>query len=199
LMTTKDSRSQSNNPPVWTPTPDPTLLTTQALQREVTALRELYDSKFVSYDKAINLLQEISDKAPSINVVDERLKAMDAVLEVRFKSIDLQFAERDTRTNQLSSAQQTAINAAFSAAASANEKQNANTSKQIDLMVATLTETTKGIVSGIDDLKARVGAIESRGAGSHATWGSIGMVVASVAAGLVIFQIMLAFLMKGHG
>jgi hypothetical protein len=202
----------------WKPVPDPTVLTTQQLQREVASLRELYDAKFGSYDKAINLLQANADKAPSINVVEERVISLLKVTDERFRSISIQFAERDTRTEQTSRDSKVAVDAALQAAKEAVEKQNTSsalaiaksetaTAKQIDQLAVTFGEMTKAIDGKIDDIKDRLAAMDrasiginaqtsGQTVGSHATWSSIAGVIASVAAGLVVLQIIMTFVLR---
>src|SRR5665213_1907732 len=70
------------------PVPDPTVLTTQQLHRELAALRELIETRLNGYDKAITLLQTTMDKSPSIG-------EMYAKHEEMFKSIATEFLERD--------------------------------------------------------------------------------------------------------
>jgi hypothetical protein len=214
----ESDRQLDASPRVTTPNPDPTQRTKEDLQREIAALKEyfraeheslkaLIDARFLSYDKAITLLQSNSDKLQSISVIEERVRSQNFVYEEKFKSIATQFAERDTRTEQTSRDSKVAIDAALKSQQEAFAEQNKSsalaiaksetaTAKQIDQLGVTFGETTRGITDKIDDLKDRLVNIEGRGVGSHATWGSIGGVIAAVAAGLVIVQIFLAFMMK---
>jgi hypothetical protein len=178
------------------PVPDPTLLTTQALQREVASLKEFYDAKFLAYDKAITLIQTNADKSPSINVVDERVKSLQSLHDEKFKSIGVQFTERDVAVGAALQAAKEAVEKQNTSSATAIAKSEAATAEQVKQITVTFRETTKAISDKIDDLKERVGAMENRGVGSHATWGSIGAVIASVAAGLVIVQIFITFLLR---
>jgi hypothetical protein len=200
------------------PNPDPTERTREDLRREISGLKEFYDAKFASYDKAIALIQANADKSPTISVVEEHVISLAKVTDERFRSISVQFAERDTRTEQTSRDSKVAVDAALQAAKEAVEKQNTSsalaiaksetaTAKQIDQLAVTFGEMTKAIDGKIDDIKDRLSAMDrstigtnsvasGQTAGSHATWGAIGAVIASVAAGLVIVQIFLAFIMK---
>ena len=103
---------------------------------------------------------------------------LDVHLE-KFHSIEKQFSERDTRTEQISSQSQLAINAALQAAKEMGEKQNqafaaatlkseAATIKQIDQINVLIQSSTKNLETQIDDLKARTGLIEGRGYGKQA-------------------------------
>src|SRR6185503_9141316 len=89
------------------PRPDPSVLTTQQLLREISAVRELFEieltgqsetsnarfegitARFQENDKAIRLLQDISDKFPAR--IDEKITALKEVHEERFASIQKQF------------------------------------------------------------------------------------------------------------
>lgn len=186
------------------PVPDPTVLTTQQLQREVLALRELFDSRFGGYDKAIALLQANADRAPTISVVEERVRSLKDLHDEKFKSIAVQFAERDTRTEQTSRDSKVAVDAALQAAKEAVGEQNkssalaiakseASTTKQIDQLGVAFSATTTGINDKIDDIKDRITTIEGRGTGRHDAWGYLVGGV-GLAIGVVTF---VAALMKG--
>jgi septation ring formation regulator EzrA len=124
------------------PVPDPTLLTTQQLIREIAALkqyletyitsaRDVIDTRLGGMDKAIELLQRTTDKMPEFvrdqvgqlrDLHNEVFHSVEASFDERdkrvaqaFASIDTQFAERDKRTEQLSLADKTAIAAALQA------------------------------------------------------------------------------------
>ncbi len=81
----------------WRPIPDPTILTTQQLMREIGALKELMQVRLDAYDKAIQLLQDFTDRQPTIAEVV-------AKFEERFRSIETQFVKADmTTTKQMDS------------------------------------------------------------------------------------------------
>lgn len=158
---------------------DPSALTTAQILREVFMLRELLESRLDGYDRAISLLQARADKSPSIDVVAQNVGSLEKVMDEKFRSVEKQFIERDVRVEQSSSAGQIAINAAFAAAKEGVEKQNANSAlatakseasfvKQIDQLVNTINVTVKASDDKIDDLKARIGAIEGRATGATA-------------------------------
>lgn len=164
------------------PIPDPTVLTTQQLLREVLALKELFDSRFSSYDKAITLLQAVADRTQSIGVIEERVKSLSGLYDEKFRSIATQFTERDTRTEQTSRDSKVAVDAALQAAKEAVAEQNkssalaiakseAATAKQIDQLGVAFSATTTGITDKIDDIKDRITTIEGRGTGRHDAWG----------------------------
>jgi acyl-CoA reductase-like NAD-dependent aldehyde dehydrogenase len=151
-------------------------------------------------DRAILLIQQAADKSPTISEVV-------AKMEERFKSIETQFTERDVRTDQTARDSKVGIDAALSAAKEAVSKAQDATTKQIDSILAALAaaskaaddkitsvmaileQTKQGIDSKIDDVKGRVGSIESRGKGIQ----DIGLYLAI---GVAIVILGLTFLLK---
>ena len=147
------------------PIPDPSVLTTAALVRENTHLRELLEVKLVAgeqaaafhrevietrlggMDKGVRLLQDTADKFPSW--VDEKITALKDIHEQRFVaiadtasekflSIEKQFAERDVRTEQAAGAVKIAVDAALQAQKEAAGEQNrSNTLAQTKSETAT--------------------------------------------------------------
>ena len=127
----------------WTPRPDPTLLTTQQLLRELTSLREILAARLDAMDRAAEVLSETVNRTPtaiqtaianlrdvyderfnSINIQSgERLRSLQTqladrseTLDQRFDSIAQQFSERDVRTEQAATASASALAAALQAA-----------------------------------------------------------------------------------
>jgi hypothetical protein len=149
------------------PIPDPSDLTTEALHREIYALRELLEVKLGAnqdaikgskeiietrlggMDKAILLLQEGADRVPSW--VDEKIIALKEVHETRFdalsathtekfSSIQTQFKERDTRAEQSGKDSKTAVDAALQAAKEAVGEQNKSNATSIAKSEATTSK-----------------------------------------------------------
>lgn len=193
------------------PVPDPSLLTTRALQREIFSLRELIEVKLGSsvatgelnravietrldgMDKAIRLLQDTADRFP--DRIDEKISGLKTVHDERFASIQQQFTERDVRTEQAAGAVKIAVDAALQAQKEAVGEQNkssalaiakseASTMKQIDQQAVLITQMGKGIDDKIDDLKERLTRTEGKGAGLAAGWGYL---VAAIGLALAIY------------
>ena len=163
-----------------TPVPDPTLLTSQALSVAVESLKELMraeihgraelvDSRFDAIDRANELLQKIMDAQPGIS--EKLLSNLRTLHEEKFGSIQTQFQERDTRTEQTSRDSKVAVDAALQAAKEAVGEQNkssalaiakseAATTKQIDQIGTLVGSTTAGLNDKIDDIKDRITRIE---------------------------------------
>ena len=174
--------------------PDPSLLTTQQLLREITMLRELIETRLDGMDKAIELLQTSTDKFPS--VVNEEIKQLEALHNEKFHSIEVQFSERDTRTEQTSRDSKVAVDAALQAAKEAVGEQNkssalaiakseAATTKQIDQIGFLINTTALGVNDKIDDIKTRITSVEGHSKGLGDGWGFIvgagGVVLAIIA------------------
>jgi hypothetical protein len=158
--------------------PDPTVRTTQQAQRESALLKELIITRLDAMDKAITLLQSHADRQPSVDVVMSAVGALKELHDERFDSIAIQFAERDTRTEQTSRDSKVAVAAALQAAKEAVGEQNKSsalaiaksetaTTKQIDQQAVLIATATKGLEDKIGDLKDRVTANESRVLGGN--------------------------------
>ncbi len=159
----------------WRPVPDPTLLTTQQLMREIASLKELFETRFNSMDVAVILLQQKSDRSPSIDEVVVKL-------DEKFTAVQLQFHERDIRFDRASVDARTAIDAAFSAAKLAVDKTESGFTKQIDQLAEAARASVKAIDDKIDDVKARIGLIEGRSSGIQQGWGWITSAAVAISA-----------------
>lgn len=167
--------------------PDPTILTTQNLRREIEGLRELQEAlvsgeigkletRLNGMDKAIELLHTTSARSPLhvkeevthlSELVVEKIERLGDVATERFAGIEKQFAERDKRTEQLSLADKTAVNAALAAQEkqaiaqqegnnAATSKMEANFTKLIEQGQTLLQEVRRNTDVQINDLKSRL-------------------------------------------
>ncbi len=145
------------------PTPDPTSLTTEQLDKAVKGLRELLDSK---------------------------IDGVTAVVEEKFDKMTLQFdlverqrveAKTDTKTavDAALSAQKEAVREQTIASERAIAKSEASTSKQLDQISEVLT-------GGLSDLKERVGRIENMKAGGQQAYAGIYMLAGFIVLVLAI-------------
>ena len=174
--------------PELRPVPDPTVLTTQQLTVAILNLKELFESRMSAMDKAVELLQQTANRSPTVNEVYMQH-------EERFKSIAVQFAERDIRTEQTSRDSKVAVDAALQAAKEAVGEQNkssalaiakseAATTKQMDQIAVIIQTTNSGVNDKIDDIKDRITSIESKKTGSSEmlafVFGGIGVIVGVV-------------------
>lgn len=153
------------------PVPDPTALTTQQLLRENLWLREVLETRLDGMDKAITLLQDTADKFP--DRIDEKIASLREVHEEKFRSIEVQFSERDVRTEQTAKDSKVAVDAALQAAKELVSQQNTSNSlaiakseaavtKQIDQQGTLIQTTAKASDDKIDDLKQRITRLEER-------------------------------------
>ena len=135
------------------PMPDPTVLTTEQLLREIT--------------NAVTLLTATIDGLR--NVIEERFKAVDT----QFQLVERQRVEQKVDTA-------TAVQAALAAAKEAVTEQTAAseksitksetaTAEQLRQLTQTFTTAIGGVTDSLSDLKARVGNIEARKEGSTET------------------------------
>jgi hypothetical protein len=164
------------------PVPDPTVLTTQQLLRELGSVREIIETRLDAMDKAISLIQAHSDKVPSL--LDLAIEHLRTLHEEKFRSVQIQFQERDTRTEQTSRDSKVAVDAALQAAKEAVGEQNKSsslaisksemaTTKQIDQLVVLIQANAKASDEKIDDIKQRVTIIESHSKGVGDMWGYV--------------------------
>jgi hypothetical protein len=179
------------------PNPDPTVLTTQQLQREILSVREILEARLNGMDKALTLLQASVDKSPTIAEINAKFTE-------KFESIQTQFKERDTRTEQTAKDSKVAVDAALQAAKEAVGEQNkssalaiakseTSTTKQIDGIVSLIASGTKAQDDKLGDVKDRLGAIENRRKGASDGWGyivgAIGLLCVVIGTVLSIFAV----------
>lgn len=154
---------------------DPSSLTTQNLQHEIKLLKELIDSRLNAMDKAVVILQDITNRSPTINEVFLQH-------EERFRAIAQQFIERDTRSEQTAKDSKVAVDAALSAqkeAAAAQNQSNAAAivksevafTKQMDQQGTLINTVSRTLDEKVDDLKQRMAASDGRKSGIGDGWG----------------------------
>jgi chromosome segregation ATPase len=165
-----------------TPTPDPTVLTTAQLVRATSAERDYVNGRIDvlrqrldGIDKATEVLNETVNRVPT--ALTEGLGHLQAVMDERFTSIREQFRERDIRSERESRDNKVAVDAAFAAQKEAASEQNKSNTLAISKSETATTETInklaelvgtqiKAMGDKLDDLKERVGRMESVKAGA---------------------------------
>src|ERR1035438_4884503 len=156
------------------PVPDPTVLTRQQLERAVAGLREILEARLNGMDKALSLTHEELNRRSVEG--DLKIVHLRELSEEKFLSIQTQFAERDTRTEQTSRDSKVAVDAALQAAKEAVGEQNKSsalaiaksetaTMKQIDQLVVLISTGSNAQDSKITDIKDRITALESLNSG----------------------------------
>jgi cation transport regulator ChaB len=164
------------------PTPDPTILTTEALIRGLAAERDFTKGeiavlvqRLAGIDRATEVLNETVNRVPT--ALQEGLVHLEAVMDERFSSIASQFKERDTRSERESRDNKVAVDAAFAAQKEAAAKQDEANAKAIDKSEKATAETIKtnqeltrsttdALTKGLDEVKLQVSRIESVKQGS---------------------------------
>jgi len=168
---------------------DPTVLTTQMTQREIAGVREFFDAKnealkdvihlgiknletrFNGMDIAIGLVRIAAEHM--VISTDEKIKALREVHEEKFASIQTQFKERDTRSEQNAKDTKVAVDAALQAAekavgkqqeafGAATDKSEATTTKQIQQIADLLRQGISNVGEQIGDIKERLTRLEGR-------------------------------------
>lgn len=128
----------------WVPVPDPTLLTTQSVDRAIGHFQDNVDIRFASLDKATRL-NETTVERLAARVETERDKAaadrdrqldalrvfflerIDHVADVateKITGLEAKLAERDERVKQAAAESKTSLDAAMSAASASVAQQN---------------------------------------------------------------------------
>lgn len=166
------------------PVPDPTVLTTDNLRREIGHLTELVESKLDIRDTRIDAI----DQATRLwaESTDGKLLHERELTEERFGSVAQQFVERDTRSEREARDNKVAVDAAFAAQKEAAQKQDEANQKAIDKSETAMDEkvnkleqlfktTTDALADKVDDVKQRqnetnlqVGGLIQNGAGQQA-------------------------------
>jgi hypothetical protein len=166
------------------PNPDPTVLTTQQLNLALSGLRDyvhgeikVLEERLRGIDVATDLLNESVNRVPTdlqlsigrmqdlvnekfksiaVQFIDRDMRASGEVartrdlIEEKFHSIEVQFAERDTRQERESRDNKIAVDAAFAAQKEAAATQDSNNTKAIDKSEKATAET----ISKLQDLTA---------------------------------------------
>lgn len=164
------------------PVPDPTLLTTEALHREVAGMRsfvadeighvrELSDQKFTSINARLDSIAERTAEQKT----DTRV-AVDAALQAAKEAVSMQTQASDR----------------------AIAKSEAAITKQIDALGTLVEKSSEAKDEKIDDLKARLDRLEGR---SQGTQMSVGLLFAAVSglAAVIGSVIVLANVLTGSG
>ena len=151
------------------------------------------DARITSVDHGLDRIRLLVDREPETTT--QLVNNLKSIHEEKLSSIQVQFIERDVRTEQTSRDSKVAVDAALQAAKEAVEKQNASsalaiaksesaTTKQIDTQGILITTATTSLNeridaasatmnSKIDDLKDRLNRMEGGQTGGHQVWGYI--------------------------
>jgi hypothetical protein len=179
----EENRAGSAGTPSSVPIPDPTKLTTDAverlanqLRREMQFSRDLTQQQIAAMQEATDLRLATMNNFPSL--ISEGIAHLRELDNERFASIGLQFTERDIRTDQASTASSDALAAALQAAkelvtaqgeasAAAAVKSETSFTKQIDQIGTIITTLEKALDARITELKERIDRGEGNAVGQH--------------------------------
>lgn len=192
------------------PRPDPTLLTTAALNTAIATLEDklmlridgevaALVARLDAMDKAQTIFQDDLKRVP--NEVTKATEALRSLQDEKFHAIEIRFTERDTRMALAARDAAAAVESALSAAEKAVGKAEISTAKQIDQQGELIHSTTDALRVQIDDAKQRLTRLEGSLAGqsgqkqeSHLT----SSFVVSLIAVLVAAAALLSRFLVGH-
>jgi hypothetical protein len=198
-----------------TPVPDPTILTTQQLTREIAASREIIETRLDGMDTATRLNKEQVDKIPCM--IDDKVNKLRVLVEEKFtgvmekfSSIATQFKERDIRAEREARDNKVAVDAAFAAQKEAAAKQDEANAKAIEKSERATAETIKtnqelslskidALTNQMNDLKGRLDrgegqkqqAVENKG---QSNW-LLGAVIAGISL-LISLGVLIVLVLK---
>jgi hypothetical protein len=144
------------------PVPDPTLLTTEALLREIGHLRDYMlaataglEDRFDAYERAHETKhrERAAEVEKAIQHLTELAAERFAGVSDRFSGIQLQLAERDSRIQESTQASKDAIAAALAAQKEAVAKSELSTKEQIAAITTQNATTVASLESKIDNVK----------------------------------------------
>jgi len=191
------------------PVPDPTVLTDQAIVKADKALRdwvmgqlEVRDERLRGIDEATRLRLAGVESIPT--QIESEVRNLERLHDEKFHSVATQFSERDTRQERESKDNKVAVDAAFAAQKEAAAKQDESNQKAIDKSEAATAEkiaklselfttTIDGLGDKIDDLKERVGRIESTKVGATENRTGLYAAIGVIATLLFAFFAIVAF------
>lgn len=176
--------------------PDPTLLTTAALLREIAGLKELMEAKLdTQVVRGVEHFATVTAQMDGfrarlearimeeVRANDERHEGLKALLIERFEAINLRFRERDLRFDQSDRDHQKALEAALLSVSAATLKIETTFTKQIDAIQSAGDAARAAINERISELRDRTVGSEGRNKGMDAV---IGWVVGAAGAMIAI-------------
>jgi hypothetical protein len=164
----------------WRPVPDPTVLTTEALMREIGALRELMTTLLAGEQR----------------ITEEKFRSIDT----QFEMVERQRVEQKKDTKDAVDAALAAAKEAVREQTTASERSIAKsetaTAEQLKQLGTTFTTAIDSLRRDNDDLKARTGKIESIKEGakeSNATlYAVLGLAIAVITIVVVVVNVITA-------
>jgi hypothetical protein len=146
---------------ITTPNPDPTVLTTAALLREVAAVRELFDQRMADRDREFTaLIRERDGQSEALQrLLEARIESESRVTEERFVSAERNRLEQKSDTQKAVDAalqaQKEAVREQTTASALSIAKSEAATAKQLEQQQITTSTALQSLRQSIDEMKER--------------------------------------------
>jgi hypothetical protein len=167
------------------PSPDPTVLTSQQLFRELLSLRTILETRLDGMDKALFLLQRILDRIPQD--IENRVQQLQGLHAEKFKAIENQFvAGRIALDTALASLEKatTEKNALQSLAIAKSE---ANVNEQLKGIAQAGQQVERGLNDKVQGLKERLDRQEGQSTGISAAWVVLLVVIGIISTCVAIF------------
>lgn len=162
------------SPQVVKPDPDPTLLTTESLLREINHLKELTAAQFETHSTRSDALEHRLDH--------KYVETADAIRNLRDLHEE-KFKGLDALGNQAREDAKTRLDAAFKSANDTRDKIEESLTKQIDALNNKTEAANKATNEKIDRLTSRLDTGEGKTKGAGDLWGYlVGLVGLAVAA-----------------
>jgi hypothetical protein len=148
----------ANGTPDLVPRPDPTVLTTEQLTREIANLKALLETRLDGMDIATDLLSTTVNRVPSD--VDKQVGHLKELHDEKFASITQLIAQRfgdnQKAVDAAFAAQKEAVAEQNKSIGLANDKSEGAFTKQIDSLGTLLATTNKGLSDKIDEIKQQL-------------------------------------------
>jgi hypothetical protein len=154
--------AEPTQPQKGLPIPDPTLLTTEALLREIGHLRDFNQAEIARLEDRLDAYERThetkhreraTEVESSVQHLTELAAERFAGVSDRFSGIQLQLAERDSRIQESTQASKDAIAAALAAQKEAVAKSELSTKEQIAAITTQNATTVSSLESKIDNVK----------------------------------------------
>jgi len=175
---------------------DPSLLTTQQLQREIEHLEKLLTQRIEAVDRAVvvahdNLVRVPTDVDKAVGHLKDVIFERFLTDGIKFESIQQQIKERDIKVAETARDTKVAVDAALSAQKELASKQTetfqqsiakseAATAKQIDQQSVLLGTTNVALIGKIEDVKERLTRLEGQEKGSKNVMAMVFSIVAAI-------------------
>jgi hypothetical protein len=160
------------------PDPDPTLLTTESLLREINHLKELTDEKFKT--------QTVRTDSVESRLDHKYVETADAIKNLRDLHEE-KFQGLDKLGRQAREDNQTRLDAAFKSANDTRDKIEESLTKQIDALNNKTEAANKATNEKIDRLTSRLDTGEGKTKGAGDLWGYlIGFIGVAIAAAVFL-------------